>query len=105
MQECMKLHFTGVTDPGLIRPTNQDAYYTDPQGRFFIVADGMGGHGYDFALGLFLLNNGDFVFWGSLGNEIIYSSFFSDRTGGDMIVSRYHASRTEVKSQNHFSCC
>jgi protein phosphatase len=44
MQECMKLHFTGVTDPGLIRPTNQDAYYTDPQGRFFIVADGMGGH-------------------------------------------------------------
>ncbi|TAF04858.1 MAG: Stp1/IreP family PP2C-type Ser/Thr phosphatase [Nostocales cyanobacterium] len=40
----MKLNFTGSTDPGLIRSNNQDAYYTDPEGRFFIVADGMGGH-------------------------------------------------------------
>ncbi|RUR87032.1 serine/threonine phosphatase [Chlorogloeopsis fritschii PCC 6912] len=44
MQEYMKLHFTGLSDSGLIRSNNQDAYYTDPQGRFFIVADGMGGH-------------------------------------------------------------
>jgi PPM family protein phosphatase len=40
----MKLNFTGVTDPGLIRSNNQDAHYIDPDGRFFIVADGMGGH-------------------------------------------------------------
>ncbi|BAZ53469.1 protein-serine/threonine phosphatase [Nostoc sp. NIES-4103] len=40
----MKLNFTGFSDPGLIRSSNQDAYYIDPEGRFFIVADGMGGH-------------------------------------------------------------
>ncbi|AFZ24861.1 serine/threonine protein phosphatase [Cylindrospermum stagnale PCC 7417] len=40
----MKLNFTGISDPGLIRSNNQDAYYIDPEGRFFIVADGMGGH-------------------------------------------------------------
>jgi serine/threonine protein phosphatase PrpC len=40
----MKLNFTGFTDPGLIRSSNQDAYHIDPEGRFFIVADGMGGH-------------------------------------------------------------
>ncbi len=40
----MKLSFTGKTDPGLVRSNNQDAYHIDPEGRFFIVADGMGGH-------------------------------------------------------------
>ncbi len=40
----MKINFTGLSDPGLIRSSNQDAYYTDPEARFFIVADGMGGH-------------------------------------------------------------
>ncbi|HEY9726836.1 MAG TPA: Stp1/IreP family PP2C-type Ser/Thr phosphatase [Chroococcales cyanobacterium] len=40
----MKCCFTGLTDPGLLRTVNQDDYYIDPQGRFFIVADGMGGH-------------------------------------------------------------
>jgi protein phosphatase len=40
----MKLIFTGLSDPGLIRSNNQDYYYIDPEGRFFIVADGMGGH-------------------------------------------------------------
>lgn len=40
----MKRLFTGLTDPGLLRSVNQDDYYIDPQGRFFIVADGMGGH-------------------------------------------------------------
>ncbi len=34
----------GFTDPGLVRSVNQDSYYIDPQKRFFIVADGMGGH-------------------------------------------------------------
>ncbi len=41
----MKLGFTGKSDPGLVRSVNQDSYHIDdPQGRFFIVADGMGGH-------------------------------------------------------------
>ncbi|AFY79287.1 MAG: Stp1/IreP family PP2C-type Ser/Thr phosphatase [Hydrococcus sp. C42_A2020_068] len=40
----MKRRFTGLTDPGLLRSVNQDNFYLDPEGRFFIVADGMGGH-------------------------------------------------------------
>ena len=40
----MKRFFTGLTDPGLLRAVNQDDYFIDPQGRFFVVADGMGGH-------------------------------------------------------------
>ncbi|ERN40055.1 serine/threonine protein phosphatase [Rubidibacter lacunae KORDI 51-2] len=36
--------FVGLTDTGLVRAVNQDSYYADPDGRFFIVADGMGGH-------------------------------------------------------------
>lgn len=42
--EFMKRYFAGLTDQGLLRSVNQDAYYIDPSGRFFIVADGMGGH-------------------------------------------------------------
>ncbi len=38
------LSFGGMTDPGVVRSVNQDSYYIDPEGRFFIVADGMGGH-------------------------------------------------------------
>ncbi len=38
------IRFTGFTDPGLVRSANQDAYHIDPEGRFCIVADGMGGH-------------------------------------------------------------
>ena len=40
----MEFRFTGLTDPGLVRSANQDAYYMDPEGRFVVVADGMGGH-------------------------------------------------------------
>ncbi|NJL86245.1 MAG: serine/threonine-protein phosphatase [Leptolyngbyaceae cyanobacterium SM1_1_3] len=40
----MKRFFAGLSDPGLLRTSNQDAYYLDPQSRFYIVADGMGGH-------------------------------------------------------------
>lgn len=40
----MKCTSIGLTDPGLVRPYNQDNHYTDPEGRFFILADGMGGH-------------------------------------------------------------
>lgn len=41
MVDCL---FSGLSDPGLLRTSNQDDYYIDPEGRFFIVADGMGGH-------------------------------------------------------------
>ena len=40
----MKRIFSGLTDTGLVRSVNQDAYYIDPDGRFCLVADGMGGH-------------------------------------------------------------
>lgn len=41
----MRLEFYGSTDAGIVRSTNQDAYYiNEPEGLFFIVADGMGGH-------------------------------------------------------------
>ncbi|MGF1536625.1 MAG: Stp1/IreP family PP2C-type Ser/Thr phosphatase [Elainellaceae cyanobacterium] len=40
----MKCLFRGLSDPGLVRSDNQDTYYIDPQKRFCIVADGMGGH-------------------------------------------------------------
>jgi PPM family protein phosphatase len=40
----MKLVFAGNTDVGCVRSANQDSYCADAEGRFFIVADGMGGH-------------------------------------------------------------
>ena len=40
----MKLRFAGLSDQGLVRSANQDAYCIDSLSRFFIVADGMGGH-------------------------------------------------------------
>ena len=41
----MKRHFIGLTDTGVVRTANQDSYFVDDKlGRFFIVADGMGGH-------------------------------------------------------------
>jgi PPM family protein phosphatase len=41
----MKRYFIGLTDTGVVRTANQDSYFVDDQsGRFFIVADGMGGH-------------------------------------------------------------
>lgn len=33
-----------LTDVGMIREHNEDAAHVDPEGDFFIVADGMGGH-------------------------------------------------------------
>lgn len=41
----MERLFSGLTDPGLVRKSNQDAYHIDTEeGRFVVVADGMGGH-------------------------------------------------------------
>ncbi|MEO1132610.1 MAG: protein phosphatase 2C domain-containing protein [Cyanobacteria bacterium J06639_1] len=38
------MRFAGHTDKGMVRSTNQDSFYCDPEGYFFVVADGMGGH-------------------------------------------------------------
>ena len=34
----------GVTDPGPVRKTNEDSFFSDPVLQLFIVADGLGGH-------------------------------------------------------------
>lgn len=40
----MERLFSGKSDKGMVRKGNQDSFFCDPDGRFFIVADGMGGH-------------------------------------------------------------
>ena len=40
--ESLKVQGAGVTDQGLVRQENQDAYYIDLEKGLFIVADGMG---------------------------------------------------------------
>jgi serine/threonine protein phosphatase PrpC len=42
--ESLKVLGAGVTDQGLVRQENQDAFYLDLEKGLFIVADGMGGH-------------------------------------------------------------
>jgi len=32
------------TDPGRVRPENEDAFFADPETALFVVSDGMGGH-------------------------------------------------------------
>jgi len=39
----MKVHSHGITDRGLVRPTNEDAYYIDDLHQVYAVADGLGG--------------------------------------------------------------
>ena len=40
----MKLEAVMLTDVGVVRDHNEDSAHVDPLQRFFIVADGMGGH-------------------------------------------------------------
>jgi len=40
----LRVRAAARTDVGMVRERNEDAAYVDPRGRFFIVADGMGGH-------------------------------------------------------------
>jgi protein phosphatase len=39
-----KMRITAYSDKGPKRHENQDAYYVDDNNKFFIIADGMGGH-------------------------------------------------------------
>ena len=38
------LEICGISDPGLLRTENEDYIYLDQDGRFILLADGMGGH-------------------------------------------------------------
>lgn len=38
------LHFFGISDLGLVRKQNEDAWAIDEENHLFVVADGMGGH-------------------------------------------------------------
>src|SRR5262245_2758749 len=38
------LHAAGVTDCGLVRPTNEDRFVVDEPLHLCVIADGMGGH-------------------------------------------------------------
>ncbi|MFC1492552.1 Stp1/IreP family PP2C-type Ser/Thr phosphatase [candidate division KSB1 bacterium] len=45
VNRVIKMIYTGGTDKGVVRNHNEDSMYIDEEkGRFFIVADGMGGH-------------------------------------------------------------
>ncbi len=39
----MHIRLAGLTDPGLVRPTNEDAYLIDEAHQVYAVADGLGG--------------------------------------------------------------
>ncbi len=40
----MQLEVGQATNTGMIRPGNEDSFFTDPPNGLFVVADGMGGH-------------------------------------------------------------
>jgi protein phosphatase len=42
--KLLKIREASITDQGLVRKENQDAFFSDVEKRVFIVADGMGGH-------------------------------------------------------------
>jgi protein phosphatase len=39
-----KVHSHGASDVGLVRTNNEDAWVAGPDGKIFLVADGLGGH-------------------------------------------------------------
>ena len=43
-RSLVKLRFAGATDPGRVRPRNEDRFVADGEHRLFVVVDGMGGH-------------------------------------------------------------
>jgi PPM family protein phosphatase len=39
-----RVHSHGASDVGLVRTNNEDAWFASPDGRVFLIADGLGGH-------------------------------------------------------------
>jgi PPM family protein phosphatase len=39
-----KIHSHGASDVGLVRTNNEDAWLAGPDGKIFLIADGLGGH-------------------------------------------------------------
>ncbi len=44
MKRVMELEYLGLTDVGMVRKQNEDAFFCDGQKKLFIVCDGIGGH-------------------------------------------------------------
>jgi protein phosphatase len=40
----LKVHSHGASDVGLVRSNNEDSWLAGPDGRIFLIADGLGGH-------------------------------------------------------------
>lgn len=63
----------GRTDPGLKRSRNEDSYAIDAEKRFFIIADGMGGHpGGDIASVTAIATANEFLAKALADNEITW---------------------------------
>lgn len=41
---AFRVHSHGASDVGLVRTNNEDAWFASPDGRVFLIADGLGGH-------------------------------------------------------------
>jgi protein phosphatase len=44
MHMPFRVHSHGASDVGLVRTNNEDAWFASPNGRVFLIADGLGGH-------------------------------------------------------------
>jgi serine/threonine protein phosphatase PrpC len=44
IMDTSSIEVTGLSDPGLVRPKNEDSYLVAKEQYLFIVSDGMGGH-------------------------------------------------------------
>lgn len=82
----------GLTDRGLVRPVNQDAYLIDPQLGLYLVADGMGG-----------AKAGERA--SALALETV-SSYFRDSDGSARLDKAYQAAHDAVRKQaaDDFCC-
>lgn len=80
------LEACGLTDPGCVRPNNEDYFVIDKQSGIFILADGMGG-----------ANAGEFA--AQLGANTIYSFLrdASNRDGQDLLKRGFLEANQSVR--------